>query len=181
MKTGRRGKIRPLGQGHTAPKQLSWDSACIQNLVLFSPVLYCSPSSSYPSLRSVKKTSLGGVKGFAQGYRVLVTKGDTALLIRSPELCTALNPTSGLAGPGLPNPCLSHLGRAGFPFLPPSSCSPSQPLPAPTSPAFPLVIASIWPARRLLFLGNAAPWLLPTRPYPATVVTRGDGEGFSGV
>ena len=110
MKTGRRGKNRPLGQGHTAPKQLSWDSACVQNLVLFNPVLYCSPSLSYLSLRSVKKMHLGDAKGFAQGYRVLVTKGDTALLIRSPELCTALNPTSDPAGPGLPNPCLSHLG-----------------------------------------------------------------------
>lgn len=181
MKTGRRGKIGPLGQGHTAPKQLSWDSACIQNLVLFSPVLYCSPSSSYRSPRSMKKVSLGGVKGFAQGYRVLVTTGNTALLIRSLELCAALNPMSDPAGPGLPNPCLSHLGRAGFPFLPPCSCGPSQPLPAPTSPAFPPVIASIWPACRLLFLGNAAPWLLPTRPHPATVVTRGDREGSSGV
>lgn len=181
MKTGRRGKNRPLGQGHTAPKQLSWDSACVQNLVLFNPVLYCSPSLSYLSLRSVKKMHLGDAKGFAQGYRVLVTKGDTALLIRSPELCTALNPTSDPAGPGLPNPCLSHLGRAGFPFLPPCSCSPSQPLPAPTSPAFPPVIASIWPARPLLFLGNAAPSLLPTRPHPATAATCGDGAGSSGV
>ena len=116
MKTGRRGKIGPLGQGHTAPKQLSWDSACIQNLVLFSPVLYHSPSSSYPSPRSMKKASLGGVKGFAQGYRVLVTTGNTALLIRSPG---SVRPST---------PCLTRCSWASKP-LPLSSGQGRVPLP----------------------------------------------------
>lgn len=56
---------------------------------------------------------------------VLVTKGDTALLILSPELCTALNPI--WPGWSWAEPCLSHLGRVGFPFLLPAPAAPPSP------------------------------------------------------
>ena len=139
-------KIKLLGQGHTARKQLSGDSPLgrFPNATLSSPAPPWLPGliSSCPVIHD--EPEAWRCEGVCSRSRRLGDKGGPQTIpIPSLELCVpALNPISLFAHPGTPSPESGPF--SGSERVPPSSPSPL--LPAPPSPhlsPFPTIIASI--------------------------------------